>query len=51
MTTTTTTELQAQPRNIAGMLKSVDDANKAWLDQSKPKLDHAVGYFIHWDNL
>ena len=51
MTTTATTELQAQPRNIAGMLKSVDDANKAWLDQSKPKLDHAVGYFIHWDNL
>jgi len=51
MTTTTTTEFQAQPRNIAGMLKSVDDANKAWLDQSKPKLDHAVGYFIHWDNL
>ena len=49
--TTTITEFQAQPRNIAGMLKSVDDANKAWLDQSKPKLDHAVGYFIHWDNL
>ena len=40
-----TTELQAAPRNITGLVKSVDTDNKAWIEQTRPKLDHPVGYF------
>ena len=47
----TTAELQAIPRSITGTIKSVDSDNKAWLEQTKPKLEHPVGYFIRGPEL
>ena len=47
----TTTDLQAIPRNITGIIKSVDSDNKMWLEQTKPKLEHPVGYFIRGPEL
>ena len=47
----TTTDLQAIPRNITGIIKSVDSDNKMWLEQTKPKLEHPVGYFIRGTEL
>ena len=46
-----TTDLQAIPRNITGIIKSVDSDNKMWLEQTKPKLEHPVGYFIRGTEL
>ena len=42
---------QATPRNIQGVISRVDPDNKVWLDQTKPKLDYPVGYFIRGDAL
>jgi hypothetical protein len=42
---------QATPRNIQGIISRVDPENKVWIDQTKPKLDYPVGYFIRGDEL
>jgi hypothetical protein len=42
---------QAAPRNIQGVISRVDPDNKVWMDQTKPKLDYPVGYFIRGDEL
>jgi hypothetical protein len=43
--------LQATARNIQGSISRVDPDNKVWMDQTKPKLEHPVGYFIRGDEL
>ena len=45
------TTIQATPRNIQGIISRVDPDNKVWLDQTKPKLEFPVGYFIRGDAL
>ena len=42
----TTATLQAEPRTITGRITSVDADNKAHLEQTRPKLEHPVSYYI-----